>query len=258
MQNNYSEKFEKMRIAGNLAAKTLDMLTNEIKEGVSTDKIDTLGYEFIKDNGGYSAPQFYRGFKKSLCTSLNHVVCHGIPSERKILSDGDIVNVDVTVILNGWHGDSSRMFVAGKTNKKNYDFLKITYESLLIGISEAKPGKHIGDIGNKIQKLAEGKGYSVVRDFCGHGISTTFHEPPNILHYGTKNSGMELSPGMTFTIEPMINSGKYDVKMLNDGWTAVTKDKSLSAQFEHTLGITENGYEIFTESAKGYSKPPYL
>ena len=257
MQNNYSEKFEKMRIAGNLAAKTLDMLANEIKEGVSTDKIDALGYEFIKDNGGYSAPQFYRGFKKSLCTSLNHVVCHGIPSDR-VLRDGDAINVDVTAIVDEHYGDTSRMFSIGNTSVKLNNLIDTTHESMMRAIKILKPGIRLGDIGHEIQSFVEDKGFSVVRDFCGHGISTTFHEPPNILHYGNKNSGMDLRPGMTFTIEPMINTGKYDVKMLNDGWTAVTKDKSLSAQFEHTLGITENGYEIFTESAKGYLKPPYL
>ena len=254
---NYTEKFEKMRVAGNLAAKTLDMLTENIKEGVSTDYIDKLGYEFIRDNGGYSAPLYYRGFKKSLCTSLNHVVCHGIPSDR-ILKDGDAINVDVTAIINEHYGDTSRMFCIGKTPIKLNNLIDVTYESMMRAIEILKPGIRLGDIGHEIQSFVEEKGFSVVRDFCGHGISTIFHEPPNILHYGTKNSGMDLRPGMTFTIEPMINAGKYDVKMLNDGWTAVTKDKSLSAQFEHTLGITENGYEIFTESAKGYSKPPYL
>ena len=254
---NYKEKFEKMRIAGKLAAKTLDMLTENIKEGVSTDYIDKLGYEFIRDNGGYSAPLYYRGFTKSLCTSLNHVVCHGIPSDR-ILRDGDAINVDVTAIVDEHYGDSSRMFSIGKTPVKLNNLINITYESMMRAIKILKPGVKLGDIGYEIQSFVEDKGFSVVRDFCGHGISTTFHEPPNILHYGRKNSGMDLRPGMTFTIEPMINTGKYDVKMLNDGWTAVTKDKSLSAQFEHTLGITENGYEIFTESAKGYLKPPYL
>ena len=254
---NYTEKFEKMRVAGNLAAKTLDMLTENIKEGVSTDYIDKLGYEFIRDNGGYSAPLYYRGFKKSLCTSLNHVVCHGIPSDR-ILKDGDAINVDVTAIINEHYGDTSRMFCIGKTPIKLNNLIDVTYESMMRAIEILKPGIRLGDIGHEIQSFVEEKGFSVVRDFCGHGISTIFHEPPNILHYGSKNSGMDLRPGMTFTIEPMINAGKYDVKMLNDGWTAVTKDKSLSAQFEHTLGITENGYEIFTESAKGYSKPPYL
>ncbi len=255
--SDYKEKFKKMKVAGDLAARTLDMLTENIKEGVSTDYIDKLGYEFIRDNGGYSAPLYYRGFTKSLCTSLNHVVCHGIPSDR-ILRDGDAVNVDVTAIVDEHYGDTSRMFCIGKTPVKLNNLIETTYESMMRAIKILKPGIKLGDIGYTIQSFVEEKGFSVVRDFCGHGISTTFHESPNILHYGSKNTGMELRPGMTFTIEPMINSGKCDVKMLNDGWTAVTKDKSLSAQFEHTLGITENGYEIFTESAKGYSKPPYL
>jgi len=255
--NNYLEKFEKMRIAGNLAARTLDMLTENIKPGITTDQIDKLGYEFIRDNGGYSAPLYYRGFKKSLCTSLNHVVCHGIPSDR-ILNEGDALNVDVTAIVNDYYGDTSRMFCVGKTSVKLKNLIDVTYESMMKAIKILKPGLTLGDIGYEIQSYVEKKGFSVVRDFCGHGISTIFHEPPNILHYGKKNTGMKIKPGMTFTIEPMINAGKWDVKMLNDGWTAVTKDKSLSAQFEHTLGITENGYEIFTESVKGYSKPPYL
>ena len=254
---NFEEKFEKMRVAGSLASRTLDMLTENIKEGVTTDFIDKLGYEFIRDNGGYSAPLFYRGFTKSLCTSLNHVVCHGIPSDR-ILQEGDAINVDVTAIVNEHYGDTSRMFCIGKTSVKLNNLIDATYESMMRAIKILKPGIKLGDIGYEIQSYIEEKGFSVVRDFCGHGISTTFHEPPNILHYGSKNTGMELIPGMTFTIEPMINEGKFATKMLDDGWTAVTKDKSLSAQFEHTLGITENGYEIFTESAKGYSKPPYL
>jgi len=254
--NNYTEKFEKMRIAGNLAAKTLDMLTENIKPGITTDYIDKLGYEYIRDNGGYSAPLFYRGFKKSLCTSLNRVVCHGIPSDR-ILNEGDAVNVDVTAIINEHYGDTSRMFCIGKTPIKLNNLIDATYESMMKAIKILKPGIKVGDIGYEIQSYVEDKGFSVVRDFCGHGISTVFHEYPNILHYGKKNTGIELESGMTFTIEPMINSGKYDVKILDDGWTAVTKDKSLSAQFEHTIGITENGYEIFTKSAKDYSKPPY-
>ena len=254
---NYTEKFEKMSIAGNLAARTLDMLTENIKSGITTNYIDKLGYEFIRDNGCYSAPLFYRCFKKSLCTSLNHVVCHGIPSDR-ILYEGDAINIDVTAIVNGHYGDTSRMFCIGKTSIKINNLINATYESMMSAIKILKPGVKLGDIGFEIQNYIEEKGFSVVRDFCGHGISTTFHEPPNILHYGKKNSGIEIRPGMTFTIEPMVNSGKYDVKILNDGWTAVTKDKSLSAQFEHTVGITENGYEIFTKSAKGYSKPPYL
>ena len=255
--NNYSEKFEKMRVAGNLAARTLDMLTDHIKIGISTDYIDKLGYEFIRDNNGHSAPLFYRGFQKSLCTSLNHVVCHGIPSNR-ILEESDIINVDVTAIVDEHYGDTSRMFCIGKTPVKANNLIDATYESMMKAIRILKPGLKLGDIGHEIQSYVEDKGFSVVKDFCGHGISTVFHEPPNILHYGKKNTGMELNPGMTFTIEPMINAGKYDIKVLDDGWTAVTKDKSLSAQFEHTIGITENGYEIFTKSVKGYSKPPYL
>ena len=255
--NNFKEKFEKMRAAGNLASRTLDMLTDNIKPGISTDKIDKLGYEFIKDNGGFSAPLFYRGFKKSLCTSLNHVVCHGIPSDR-ILNEGDIINIDVTAIVNDHHGDTSRMFCVGKTPVKANNLIDATYEAMMKAIKILKPNVKLGDIGHAIQSHVEEKGFSVVRDFCGHGVNTKFHEAPNVLHYGEKNTGAELVPGMTFTIEPMINSGKYDVKVLSDGWTAVTKDKSLSAQFEHTVGITENGYEIFTESVKGYHKPPYL
>jgi len=254
--NNYLEKFEKMRVAGKLAAKTLDMLTDYIKPGISTDKIDQLGYEFIKDNGGYSAPLYYRGFKKSLCTSLNHVVCHGIPADR-VLDEGDIINVDVTAIVDEYYGDTSRMFAIGDISIKAKNLIDATYESLNKAINILKPGIKLGDIGHQIQSYVEEKGFSVVRDFCGHGISNIFHQPPNILHYGSKDTGMELRPGMTFTIEPMINSGKYNVKVLNDGWTAVTKDKSLSAQFEHTIGITEDSYEIFTESVKGYKKPPY-
>ena len=257
MSNNYIEKFEKMRIAGKLASQTLDMLTDFIKPGISTEKIDNLSYEFIKDNGGYSAPLYYRGFKKSLCTSLNHVVCHGIPSDR-ILNDGDAVNVDVTAIVNNYYGDTSRMFTIGEVSIKAKNLIDSTYESMMSGIKILKPGVKLGDIGFEIQSYVEKNGFSVVRDFCGHGISNTFHESPNILHYGKKNTGIELRPGMTFTIEPMINAGKFDVKILNDGWTAVTKDKSLSAQFEHTIGITEDSYEIFTESVKGYKRPPYI
>ena len=256
MNNKYSEKFEKMKIAGNLAANTLDMITDFIKPGVSTNKIDQLCYEFIRDNRGYSAPLFYRGFKKSLCTSLNHVVCHGIPSDR-VLDDGDILNVDVTAIIDNHYGDTSRMFCIGKTSVKASNLINATYESMMKAINILKPGIKLGNIGYEIQSYVEDKGFSVVKDFCGHGISNIFHEYPNILHYGKKNTGVTLESGMTFTIEPMINSGKFDVKILDDGWTAVTKDKSLSAQFEHTVGITENGYEIFTKSAKDYSRPPY-
>ena len=254
--NNYSEKFEKMRIAGKVASKTLDMITDHIKPGITTEKIDHICYEFIKDNGAHSAPLFYRGYKKSVCTSLNHVICHGIPGDRT-LEEGDILNIDVTAIVNDYHGDTSRMFAVGEISVKAKNLINSTYESMMTSIKILKPGSKLGDIGYEIQSYVEEKGFSVVRDFCGHGISNTFHEPPNVLHYGKKNTGQELKPGMTFTIEPMINAGKYDVKLLNDGWTAVTKDKSYSAQFEHTIGITENGYEVFTESAKGYRKPPY-
>ena len=254
--NNYLEKFEKMRTAGSLASKTLDMITNYVKEGTATDYIDKLCYEFIRDNGGYSAPQFYRGFEKSICTSLNHVVCHGIPSDRT-LQGGDIVNIDVTAIINDHYGDTSRMYAVGDISVKSKKLINVTYESLNRAIKILKPGKRIGDIGHEIQSFVEKNGFSVVRDFCGHGIGTNFHQEPNILHYGSKDTGDELKPGMTFTIEPMINAGKYQTKVLNDGWTAVTKDKTLSAQFEHTVGITENGYEIFTESVKGYKEPPY-
>jgi len=253
---NYSEKFEKMRTAGKLASQTLDMLTSYVKPGISTDKIDELSYEFIKDNGGHSAPLYYRGFKKSLCTSLNHVVCHGIPSDR-ILNDGDAVNIDITAIVNKYYGDTSRMFTVGEVSIKAKNLIDATYQGMMNAIKILKPGIKLGDIGYEIQSYVEDKGFSVVRDFCGHGISDTFHEPPNVLHYGKRNTGIELKPGMTFTIEPMINAGKLDVKVLNDGWTAVTKDKSLSAQFEHTIGITEESYEIFTESVKDYRKPPY-
>ena len=255
--NDYIEKFEKMRVAGKLASRTLDMITDYVKPGISSEKIDKLCYEFIKDNGGYSAPQYYRGFEKSLCTSLNHVVCHGIPGDRDLV-EGDILNIDVTTIVDGYHGDTSRMFMLGKVSIKAKNLIDETYKSMMKAIKILKPGIKLGDIGYEIQSHVESKGFSVVRDFCGHGTSDVFHHSPNVLHYGEKNTGQTLTPGMTFTIEPMINAGKYDVKLLKDGWTAVTKDKSLSAQFEHTVGITENGYEIFTESAKSYTKPPYL
>ena len=253
---DYKEKFEKMRVAGKLAAQTLDMLTDNIKEGISTDHIDKLGYEFIRDNGGYSAPLYYRGFTKSLCTSLNHVVCHGIPSDR-ILRDGDAINVDVTAIVDEHYGDTSRMFSIGKIPVKLNNLINTTYESMMKAIKLVKPGVKLGDIGEAIQNHVEKNGFSVVRDFCGHGTGTTFHKYPNILHYGKKNTGMALEAGMTFTIEPMVNEGNYEVKILKDGWTAATKDKSLSAQFEHTIGVTDDGYEIFTESVNNLDKPPY-
>ena len=253
MQNNnipiYSPNdFIGMRKAGSLAAKILDKLQQIIHPGISTLEINDYCHKMIIGNNATAAPLNYKGFPKSICTSVNHIVCHGIPSENKILQDGDIINIDVTVILNNWHGDSSRMFVVGKTNRKTYALLQATYECLLIGIKHALPGKHLGDIGYKIQQYAEEKNYSVVRDFCGHGIGKEFHTPPSVLHYGNLGEGPVLKPGMFFTIEPMINSGDYGIKILKDGWTAVTKDKSLSAQFEHTIGITENGNEVFTLS----------
>ena len=257
MKNNYKEFFEQMRIAGSLAAKTLDEITPHVIPGTSTEKLDKTCYEFIRDNGGYSAPLFYRGFPKSCCTSVNHVVCHGIPTE-KYLKEGDIINIDVTAIVNGWHGDTSRMFYVGDVSVKSKNLVSATYNAMMKGISIIKNGTHLGDIGETIQTYVEKKGFSVVRDFCGHGIGKIFHEAPNVLHYGKKGDGIKLETGMIFTVEPMINDGIYNTKLLNDGWTAVTKDKSLSAQFEHTVGVTNNGFEIFTKSKKNYEQPPYL
>ena len=245
--NSYEEKFKKMRVAGKLAAQTLDMIADHIKEGTTTNKIDKLCFEFIRDNNGYSAPLFYRGFPKSCCTSTNHVVCHGIPSS-KILKEGDIINVDVTALKDGWHGDTSRMFEIGKISIKAKRLIDTTYESMMKAIKILKEGVYLGDIGATIQEHVESIGFSVVQDFCGHGTGELFHCAPNVLHYGKKGTGEKLKSGMIFTIEPMINSGNYETKLLNDGWTAVTKDKSLSAQFEHTVGITKDGYEIFTQS----------
>jgi len=257
MKNDYKETFEQIKIAGSLAAKTLDEVTSYIKPGVTTIKLDKICYEFIKDNGGYSAPLFYRGFPKSSCVSVNNVVCHGIPTE-KYLKEGDIVNIDVTSIVNGWHGDTSRMFFVGDVSIKCKNLVSATYKSMMKAISIIKNGIHIGDIGEIIQTYVEKKGFSVVRDFCGHGIGKIFHEPPNVLHYGKKGEGIKLQTGMIFTVEPMINEGVYNTKLLKDGWTAVTKDKSLSAQFEHTVGVTNDGFEIFTKSKKNYEQPPYL
>ena len=256
MNTDYNESFEQIRIAGVLAAKTLDEITSHVKPGITTDKLDKICYEFIRDNGGYSAPLFYKGFPKSCCTSVNHVVCHGIPS-NKYLNDGDIINIDVTAIVNGWHGDTSRMFYVGNASVKGKNLIEATYDSMMKAISIIKSGIHLGDIGETIQTYVEKKGFSVVRDFCGHGIGKIFHQPPNILHYGKKGEGMKLETGMIFTVEPMINEGAYDTKLLRDGWTAVTKDKSLSAQFEHTVGVTSDGFEIFTKSKKNYDRPPY-
>ena len=257
MKNNYKESFEKMKLAGSLASSTLDEVTKYVKPGVTTEKLDKICYEFIKDNGGYSAPLYYKGFPKSCCTSVNHVVCHGIPAE-KYLSEGDIINIDVTAILDGWHGDTSRMFFVGEVSIKSKNLVSTTYNSMMKAISIIKNGVSLGDIGESIQTYVEEKGFSVVRDFCGHGIGKIFHEAPNILHYGKKGEGEKLKTGMIFTVEPMINEGMYNTKLLKDGWTAVTKDKSLSAQFEHTVGVTNDGFEIFTKSKKNYDQPPYL
>ena len=248
------EDFEGMRKAGNLAAKTLDLLANYVKPGISTSEIDRIAFDFIETNNGLIAPLFYKGFPKSICTSLNHVICHGIPSNR-ILESGDIVNIDVTVIVDGWHGDTSRMFPVGKINNKAQKLIDCTYEAMMEGIEAVSPNAYLGDIGARIQSVAEDQNYSVVRDFCGHGLGKVFHEYPNILHYGKSGEGEMIEMGMFFTVEPMINIGKYDVRMLNDGWTAVTKDKTLSAQFEHSIGVTQDGYEIFTKSPAGLDKP---
>ncbi len=253
---NYKEKFEKTKLAGSIAANTLDELCSYIRPGISTEDIDKLCFDFINDNNGFSAPLNYRGYPKSCCTSVNHVVCHGIPSS-KILKEGDIINVDVTVIKDGWHGDTSRMYFVGEVSVKAQNLVASTYEAMMKAISILKEGIHLGDIGYTIQEYVEKKGFSVVRDFCGHGIGQSFHLEPSVLHFGKKGSGEKLTEGMIFTIEPMINAGKFETKTLNDGWTAVTKDKSLSAQFEHTVGITKEGYEIFTLSNKGLDFPPY-
>ena len=247
--NDYKESFEKTRIAGSIAARALDEVLKIIKPGISTIEIDKVCYEFINDHGAYSAPLFYRGFPKSCCASTNHVVCHGIPSE-KILKEGDILNVDVTAFKNGWHGDTSRMFKVGEVSIKAEKLINATYDSMMKAIKIVKEGIQLGDIGSTIQNHVEAQGFSVVQDFCGHGIGQVFHKEPNILHYGEKGTGEKIKAGMIFTIEPMINIGNYETKTLNDGWTAVTKDKSLSAQFEHTIGVTDDGYEIFTKSNK--------
>ena len=245
MSENYKESFEKTKKAGEIAAGALDEVAKIIKPGIQTDKIDKLCYEYINDNGAYSAPLFYRGFPKSCCTSTNHIVCHGIPSD-KILKDGDIVNVDVTALKDGWHGDTSRTYEIGEVSVKAKKLVTTTFDAMMKAIKIIKEDVFLGDIGATIQNHVEAEGFSVVQDFCGHGIGRHFHQEPNVLHYGKKGTGERIKAGMIFTIEPMINFGKYETKTLNDGWTAVTKDKSLSAQFEHTIGVTKDGCEIFT------------
>lgn len=251
------EAFEGMRKAGRLAAATLDFITPYVKPGVTTDELDKLCHDYTLDHGAIPAPLGYRGYPKSICTSINHVVCHGIPGPRE-LEEGDIVNIDVTSILDGWYGDTSRMYGVGEIGVRARKLIDATYESLMRGIAQVKPGATLGDIGHAIQSYIEPMGFGVVRDFCGHGLGKIFHCAPSVMHYGKPGTGLVLRPGMFFTIEPMINaSTDWRVKVLGDGWTAVTRDRALSAQFEHSLAVTENGYEIFTLSPQGFTKPPY-
>jgi len=252
-----AEAFEGMRRAGQLAAETLDFITPHVAAGVTTEELDRLCHDFIVERAARPAPLGYKGFPKSICTSINHVVCHGIPSPDKKLADGDIINIDVTVILDGWYGDTSRMFMVGKPKVKAKRLVEVTFEAMWRGIEQVKPGNTLGDVGHAIQSFAEKAGFSVVRDFCGHGLGRVFHTAPSVLHYGRPGTGLVLRPGMFFTIEPMINAGRYEVLILKDEWTAVTRDKSLSAQFEHSIGVTETGYEVFTLSPKGWHRPPY-
>ncbi len=252
-----TEDLESMRVAGQLAAETLDMITPHIVPGVSTESLDQLCHAYIVDHDAIPAPLNYRGYPKSICTSINHVICHGIPSSKRILKSGDIMNVDVTVIVDGWHGDTSRMFLVGDVRRKASRLVDVAYEAMWCGIRAAGPGRRLGDIGAAIQTYAEGQRCSVVRDFCGHGIGRIFHAAPNVLHFGKSGTGLELKPGMFFTIEPMINLGSPRALILEDGWTAVTRDKSLSAQWEHTVAITEDSVEVLTLSPAGHAKPPY-
>jgi len=250
------EGFAGMRAAGRLAAEILDALVPHVVPGVTTQALDDIVHRMTLERGGIPATLGYRGYTKSCCTSVNHVVCHGIPSERA-LKDGDIVNVDVTPILDGWHGDTSRMYLVGDVGIKARKLVQTTWECLMLGIAQARPGNRLGDVAHAIQTHAEAQRYSVVRDFCGHGVGRVFHDAPEVVHAGRPGTGPELRPGMFFTIEPMINIGKPASKLLDDGWTAVTRDRSLSAQFEHSVGITEDGCEIFTKSPKGLDAPPY-
>jgi methionyl aminopeptidase len=250
------EDFAGMRRAGKLAAETLDMITAHVRPGISTGEIDRICHEYMVERGAIPATLGYRGYTKSSCTSVNHVVCHGIPGDR-VLADGDIINIDVTVILDGWHGDTSRMYAAGEASTKAKLLMDVTYDGMMKGIAAIRPGATLGDIGHAIQVHVEKHRFSVVRDFCGHGIGRHFHEPPNVLHFGRPGEGPKLKPGMFFTVEPMVNAGRPEVKILDDGWTAVTRDRSLSAQFEHMVAVTDNGVEIFTLSPAGMHKPPY-
>ena len=249
--------FDGMRKAGRLAAEILDALVPHVVPGVTTGELDDIVRRMTLDGGGVPATLGYRGYTHSCCISLNNVICHGIPGDLK-LKEGDILNIDVTPLVDGWHGDTSRMFIVGETSIKAKRLIEVTYECLMLGIEQAKPGNHLGDIGYAIQRHAEKHRYGVVRDFCGHGLGRVFHDSPEVVHIGRPGTGPELRPGMFFTIEPMINIGKPGVKMLEDGWTAVTRDRTLSAQFEHSIGITETGCEIFTKSPAGLDTPPYL
>ena len=250
------DDFAGMRKAGALAAVALDLLVEHVRPGVTTEALDALIFDFAMAHHAYPAPLGYRGYRKSICTSINHVVCHGIP-DRRPLKDGDVLNIDVTLIVDGWHGDSSRMYLVGEVPRRAQRLVEVTYEAMMRGISVIRPGATTGDIGAAIQEYAEAERCSVVRDFCGHGLGRLFHDEPNILHYGRRGEGIVLKPGMFFTVEPMINLGRPHVKVLADGWTAVTRDRSLSAQFEHTVGVTETGVEIFTLSPRGLHRPPY-
>jgi methionyl aminopeptidase len=249
--------FEGMRRAGRLTAEALDLLVDHVKPGATTEALDKLIFEFGMDHGAYPAPLMYRGYRKAICTSINHVVCHGIPNDKP-MREGDIVNIDVTFVLEGWHGDSSRMYLVGEVPRRAARLVEVTHEAMMRGIAVIRPGATTGDIGHAIQSFAEAERCSVVRDFCGHGLGRLFHDEPNILHYGRPGEGIPLKAGMFFTVEPMINLGRPHVKVLGDGWTAVTRDRSLSAQFEHTVAVTETGVEIFTLSPKGLHQPPYL
>ncbi|MDD5586814.1 MAG: type I methionyl aminopeptidase [Alphaproteobacteria bacterium] len=251
------DDFAAMRKAGRLAAEVLDFITPYVKPGVTTGELDALCEQYTSGHGALSAPLGYRGYPKATCISPNHVVCHGIPGDKR-LDDGDIVNIDITVILDGWYGDASRMYLVGDNiGLKAQRLVEVTYEAMMKGIEAVKPGATLGDVGFAIQSHAEAAGFSVVRDFCGHGLGQVFHTAPSVLHYGKPGMGEVLRPGMFFTIEPMVNAGRHEIKVLQDGWTAVTRDKSLSAQFEHSIGVTETGAEIFTLSPMGYTKPPY-
>lgn len=248
--------FDGMRKAGKLAAETLDMITPYVEAGITTEELDKICDDYINAHGGISACKGYHGYPKSVCISLNHVICHGIPSDRKLVN-GDILNIDVTTIVDGWYGDTSRMYTVGKLPVKAKKLVEITFETMWRGIEQVKPGNTLGDIGHAMQSFAEKNRCSVVKDFCGHGLGQIFHDAPNVLNYGKPHEGLVLEPGMFFTIEPMVNTGGDELKILADGWTTVTRDMGLSAQFEHSLAVTETGYEIFTNSPKGLDHPPY-